>query len=148
GAPFEEIDNMLPLGGFLIDVKHRPAGAADRIGILARRVRDGIAKIVWNVLQGIVGGRADRLEIGLDGVAFLVFYEPILDVVFHGINELDVADAARGGLDAAGDAFVALSAFARGPVDRGGHAHLGLPLRANLGKVIDPDIGGAAAIGA
>ena len=57
-----------------------------------------------------------------------------------------VAERAGGVLDLPGHALVALAAQADRPVDRCAFAHLLLPLGADLGQVIDPDVGGPAAV--
>src|SRR3970282_1835226 len=65
-----------------------------------------------------------------------------------GIGQFDVTDRTLDLLDVGGHAFVALAAHAGRPAHRGAFTDLGLPLRADLGQVVDPVEGRAGTVGA
>src|SRR6185503_17749777 len=68
-------------------------------------------------------------------------------LVLDGVNQLNVSNGVGGLLDRSGNTLIALPAEPHRPLYRGGLADLNVPLLADSGKIVGPDIGGAAAIG-
>src|ERR1700689_1915273 len=101
--------------------------------------------------MGPVGVGSRRLEsfIGrLHGLAGLVDQRSKGQLVLLGVGVFDVTDRVLGLADIAGDALIALGADAGGPFDRGAGADLGLPVGADLGKIVGEIERGARTVGA
>jgi hypothetical protein len=77
--------------------------------------------------------------VGLHELARLVLHLAVRELVLLRVRVFDVADRAVDLLHVRGDAFVALAADARGPLDRGAFADGGLELGAHLREVVGPD---------
>src|SRR5690606_34726815 len=93
------------------------------------------------------GGRGlDRGTAGLDETALGIAQLRVGHLVGQGIGQLDVADGAADLPDVGSHALVALAADAGRPAHRGAFADLLLPLRRNLGQVIDEVEGGAGTV--
>src|SRR5260370_36711989 len=146
-GPFEEALESVALCGIgELFGNQEPRKAGDWIRGLAGCVGDGNAEVLRHFLGGARSGRTDGRERGLHEYACSVLHVAIRDFVGFGVDQFDVADGVRGVLDRAGDAFVAFAAEADGPGDGRALADLGLPLVADLRKIVGPDVGSAAAV--
>src|SRR5262249_37188336 len=68
--------------------------------------------------------------------------------VLRRVDQFDVADRVWRLLEQATHAFVALASQTHRPVDRSTFADLIFPIAADLGEIVGPNVGGAAAVGA
>src|SRR5712664_373211 len=145
--PFEEALNGVALGGIgeLLG-NQKPGKAGDGISGLAGGVDDGNAEVIRHFLGLTGSGRANGREGSLYEYARSVLHIAIRDFIGFGVDQFDVTDGVRRILDRASYAFVAFAAEAHGPVDGRAVADLGLPLVAELRKIVGPDVGSAAAV--
>ena len=97
---------------------------------------------------GVGGGRLERCDGRLHGLASLVDHRRIGQLVLLGVGIFDVADRVLGLADIAGNAFIALGADAGRPFDRGAGAGLGFPFGVRLREVVGEVEGGARTVGA
>ena len=97
---------------------------------------------------GVGGGRLERCDGRLHGLAGLVDHRRIGQLVLLGVGIFDVADRVLGLADIAGNAFIALGADAGRPFDRGAGAGLGLPFGVRLREIVGEVEGGARTVGA
>src|SRR6267378_472734 len=123
-----------------------PSKAGDGIDAFTLCVGDGDAEIVRHGRGGGSRGGANASQIRLDEFPHGIFYRSVGNLVLHRIDELDVADGIGRLLDETGNVLVALAAESNGPVHRGALANFVLPVRADFGKIVGPDIRRAAAI--
>src|SRR5229473_4194827 len=148
-SPFEEALESVALGGvgkFLRNQK--PGEAGNGISGFAGGVDDGNAEVIRHFLGLTGSGRTNSREGSLYEHARGVLHITVGYFVGFGIDQFHVTDGVRGVLDRAGDPFVTFAADSHGPVDGRAPADLGLPLIAYTGKIVGPDVGGAAAFGA
>src|SRR5207253_2973947 len=125
-----------------------PDGAADWVRVLACGIGDGIAKVIGNLRQRSTGRRRHGFEARGDKSSLTVLHGAELELVLEGVYKLDVANAARGALNLAGDTLVDLLSDAARPIDRGPNPYLLFPLSTYFGQVLHPNVSGAAAVGA
>src|SRR5262249_31816682 len=131
--PPQELHEEFPLGLIrLILVHEEPREARDRVGALARRIRQGDAEVGRHVVGGAGGRRRRRLDRGLDDLTRGVPYGRGGQLVRDGVGQLHVAEGSRRVLHLPGHAFVALAPEPHGPLDRRPPPHLLLPLLAHL----------------
>src|SRR5499427_10330776 len=147
-CPPQELHEELALGLIgLILVHEEPREARDGIAAIAGGIGQGHTEIGRHVVGGTGGGRRRRLDRGLNELARGVPYGGGGQLVRDGVGQLDIAKRPRRVLHLPGHAFVTLAPKPHGPLDGCPPANLLLPLLAQLGEVIHPDVRGAAAIG-
>src|SRR5262249_22926922 len=121
-------------------------GAADRVGVLARGIRQGVAQILPEPLDAGRGRRGDGLPVRYHERSRAVLHQPVGELILQRITQRDVADAAGTPTHLRGHARAALHAPATGPPDRHAHTDLLLPRWADLAEVLRPQVGTAAAV--
>src|SRR5579859_3612108 len=123
----------------------------DGPGIRVGRVRDRDLGLLALEVAPVgrseaIGGLRGRVEARLDVLPARVLHDAVADLVLDRVDELDVADRARGALHRAGDAGVAVAAHAARPVDGGGRADLRLPVGTHLREIVGEHAGGTGAV--
>src|SRR5260221_3177358 len=123
----------------------------DRPRVGVGRVRDRDLRLLALEVAPVgrveaVRGLGGRVEARLDVLARRVLHDAVADLVLDRVDELDVADRARGALHGTGDAGVAGATHAARPVDGRCGADLRLPVGADLREVVGEHAGRARAV--
>src|SRR4051794_36553842 len=87
-----------------------------------------------------------RVEAGLNCLMFAIYHARESKMILLCVGVFHISYGAGGLSDIAGNAFIALRADSRRPIDRSRRANLLCPFRTHLGEVVRPNEGSPGAI--